>query len=441
MSDQAYIDSYYSATLSHGAPRARLREDLETETCVIGGGLAGLTTARELARRGHHVVLLEARRLGWGASGRNGGSVSPGFAQGLTALEQRLGKDRARKLHALSAAGATYIEATITEAGADNIIEGRGSLRLIRHGDVTGLRATRDRLEANYGEEVAFWDGERVRACLRTSIYTAGLHYPRGFQIHTLRYVLALAALAENDGVRLYENTPALALRRDGAGWQAETAETKITARQVVLATSAYGVGQALYPRLERALLPIATYIVASEPIGPDLHEIIGFDGSLGDSRRASDYYRKVAGDRLLWGGRITTRRSQPARLGDLLRRDIAKVYPDLAGLRIAQAWAGLMGYAIHKMPILGELETGLWAATAFGGHGLNTSSIAGELIARAIAEKDDTWRLFQPFGPRWAGGPLGRVATQLEYWRLQALDRWDERRAAGLPAAARGIE
>ena len=99
------------------------------------------------------------------------------------------------------------------------------------------------------------------------------------------------------------------------------------------------------------------------------------------------------------------------------------------------------MGYATHKMPILGELEDGLWAATAFGGHGLNTSSMAGELIARAIAEGDDTWRLFQPFRPCWAGGPFGRLATQLEYWRLQVLDRWDERHAAGLPAANRRIE
>lgn len=441
MSSGDYIDSYYSATLPDRPARSAPRENLETQTCVIGGGLAGLTAARELARCGREVVLLEARRVGWGASGRNGGSVGPGFAQGLTALERRLGKDHARELHALSASGAAYIEATITEAGADDIIEGRGSLRLIRHGDISGLRASRDRLEADYDEEVAFWDGERVCACLRTNIYQAGLHYPKGFQIHVLRYVSALAALAEKDGVGLYENTPALALRREGTGWRVETAEARITARHVVLATSAYGVGQSLYPRLERALLPVATYIIASEPIGPRLHEIIGFSGSLGDSRRASDYYRKVAGDRLLWGGRITTRRSEPARLGELLKRDIIQVYPELADLRIAQAWSGLMGYAVHKMPILGELEDGLWAATAFGGHGLNTSSMAGELIARAIAEGDDTWRLFQSFGPRWAGGPFGRLATQLEYWRLQVLDRWDERHAAGLPAATRRIE
>jgi len=426
-----YIDSYYAATLPARAPRPSLQEGLEAEVCVIGGGLAGLTAARELARRGRDVVLLEARRVGWGASGRNGGSVSPGFAQGQTALEQRLGMDHARKLHDLSAAGAAYIEAAVAETGAGEVIEGRGSLRLIRHGDVAGLRALGDRLGADYGEEVEFWDGERVRACLRTSLYRAGLHYPKGFQIHPLHYALVFADLAEREGLRLFEASPALSLRRQGAGWRTDSANGSVTSQHVVLATSAYGVGQNLYPRLERALLPIATYIVASEPIGPRLHEVIGYSGSLGDSRRASDYYRKVAGDRLLWGGRITTRRSEPARLGQLLKRDIAQVYPELADLRIAQAWSGLMGYAVHKMPILGELETGLWAATAFGGHGLNTSTMAGQLVAQAIAEGDDAWHLFRPFRPRWAGGPLGRLATQLEYWRLRALDRWDEHRAA----------
>jgi glycine/D-amino acid oxidase-like deaminating enzyme len=226
-----YIDSYYAATLPARAPRPSLQEGLEAEVCVIGGGLAGLTAARELAQRGRDVVLLEARRVGWGASGRNGGSVSPGFAQGQTALEQRLGMDHARKLHDLSAAGAAYIEAAVAETGAGEVIEGRGSLRLIRHGDVAGLRALGDRLGADYGEEVEFWDGERVRACLRTSLYRAGLHYPKGFQIHPLHYALVFAELAEREGLRLFEASPALSLRRQGAGWRTDSANGSVTSQ------------------------------------------------------------------------------------------------------------------------------------------------------------------------------------------------------------------
>jgi len=202
----------------------------------------------------------------------------------------------------------------------------------------------------------------------------------------------------------------------------------------VVLATSAYGGPSG---RLNAAILPISTYVVTAR--SAKLDEAIHFAGCLGDTRRASDYYRIVGtgeGRRLLWGGRITTRRSVPPRLGERLAGDIRSVYPQLDDLAVEQAWAGMMGYAVHKMPLIGRIGDGLWAATAFGGHGLNTTAMAGRLIARAIADGDDSWRLFEPFSPDWGGGPFGRIATQLAYWRLQFLDRLEELRASsGGPA------
>ncbi|MCB1448958.1 MAG: FAD-binding oxidoreductase, partial [Nitratireductor sp.] len=133
----------------------------------------------------------------------------------------------------------------------------------------------------------------------------------------------------------------------------------------------------------------------------------------------------------LVWGGRITTRQSVPRDLGEKLRRDIQAVYPQLDDLEIETAWSGLMGYAIHKMPLIGRLREGFWAVTAFGGHGLNTTAMGGLLIASAITSGDDRWKLFEPYGLQWGGGLAGRAATQLEYWRLQMLDRIEERRAA----------
>jgi glycine/D-amino acid oxidase-like deaminating enzyme len=214
-----------------------------------------------------------------------------------------------------------------------------------------------------------------------------------------------------------------------------------ISADHVVLATSAYGSIHLadLYPPLDQAILPVTTYVVTSEPLGARLDDAIRFRGCIADTRRAGDYYRVVGdGDerRLLWGGRITTRRSEPHRLSEMLKADILDIYPQLGDFRIDYAWSGLMGYTRQKMPVIGELEPGIWAATAFGGHGLNTSAMAAQLISDAITQADDQWTLFKQFHPgtidRMAGGnsPVGRVATQAVYWGMRARDWWDERAA-----------
>ena len=146
---------------------------------------------------------------------------------------------------------------------------------------------------------------------------------------------------------------------------------------------------------------------------------------------RAGDYYRIVDEDRLLWGGRITTDTREPARLRAMMHSDILSVYPQLGDIKIDYAWPGIMGYALHKMPQVGEIEPGLWACTAFGGHGVAQTAAGADAIAAGIAHEDDRWRLFADFGTGWAGGALGRAATQLVYWKLQASDWWDEKRQA----------
>ena len=186
-----------------------------------------------------------------------------------------------------------------------------------------------------------------------------------------------------------------------------------------------------LYPRLERAVLPVATYVVTSESMPDRLAEAIRYPGCIGDTRRAGDYYRLVdGGTRLLWGGRITTRRSEPSQLANMLKRDILAIYPQLGDFEIERAWSGLMGYCVHKMPILAQMEEGLWAATATGGHGLNSTATIGLLAAEAMAGSSDRYKLFAPFKAQWGGGPLGRVGTQLAYWWLQGLDWLEEKRS-----------
>jgi glycine/D-amino acid oxidase-like deaminating enzyme len=182
--------------------------------------------------------------------------------------------------------------------------------------------------------------------------------------------------------------------------------------------------------RVNGALVPVATYVMAAKSRSGGLARAIRFSGCLSDQRRANEYYRVVGpadGATLIWGGRMTTRRSQPRKLAEQLVHDIQSVFPQLDDLVITHAWTGLMGYTIHKMPIIQRLDKGLWIVTGFGGHGLNTTAMAGNLVASAISADDDRYKIFSRFGLHWAGGFGGRIAAQAEYWRLRWLDRLAE--------------
>jgi glycine/D-amino acid oxidase-like deaminating enzyme len=227
----------------------------------------------------------------------------------------------------------------------------------------------------------------------------------------------------------VHERTDATGLARQGAGWRLGTSNGEIAARHIVLAGNA-DLGR-VQPRIARAVLPVATYVAVTAKIGSRLADFIRWPGAISDTRRAGDYYRIVDGDRLLWGGRITTDTREPPRLRELMRRDILAVYPALGDVRIEYAWPGIMGYAPHMMPQVGEIEPGLWVCSAFGGHGLAQTAAGADAVANGILGEDDRWRLFKPFGSAWAGGSLGRIATQLVYWKLQASDWWDEKRQA----------
>lgn len=431
----AHVASYYRAIRSvDDTAFIGLDGRAHAEICVIGGGLAGLTTAFELARRGRRVVLVEADRIGWGASGRNAGFVSCGFAESIDALETRLGPADARALFDLSRLGVQYVAETIIASDRRDIVAGRAALSLSRQPQVDALQRRQDKMAESYGCKLDLWSRDKVASVLATSTYFDGLHDPSAFHIDPVAYTALMSDRCRAAGVWIFEASPVHRIADVGAGWRVETDRGVVHCEQVVLATSAYGVLNHTYRPVDRAVLPVATYVITSEPLGERLRETIAFQGCLSDMRRAGDYYRIVGGDRLLWGGRITTRRAEPARLADMLKADIRRIYPQLGDFQVDFAWSGLMGYARHKMPLIGMIRRGLWVATAFGGHGLNTTAMAGQLIASAISDQDDRWRLFAPFGATWGGGFAGRIAAQLEYWRMQMLDRtgeWRHRRGS----------
>lgn len=415
--------TWYEATADRGAQRPALAGKIEAEACVIGGGLAGLTTALELARRGKPVVLLEARRVAWAASGRNGGFVSNGFAEGMGNVARRVGLPAAQALYQLSRHGTEFVRREIAETDP-SIKMGEGWQGCIRYSSAAEKKAAVAEMTRDYGQPMDFLDVAETRARVNTRRYFQSSYDPTAFHMHPLRYALMIAGKAEAAGARIFEDSPALSVERQGAVWSVRTAQGEVRAPNVVYCVSS--LDRRLHQPTGRAVLPVATYVAVTEPLTQD---VIRTRSAISDSRRAGNYYRLVDEGRLLWGGAITTRVSEPARLAQRMKGDMLSVFPELGNPRIDYAWAGLMGYARHFMPLIGSDGQGQWWATAFGGHGMNTTAMGGILMARAIGAGDDEYRRFAPYAPQWAGGPFGRVGVQAGYWYMQLKDRMDERR------------
>jgi gamma-glutamylputrescine oxidase len=426
-STASYPSTWYADTAGQPPARPPVRGRLAAEVCVVGGGLAGLTTAFELARRGRSVILAEAHRIGWGASGRNGGFVSAGFAEGMTAVAARAGREDALALHRLSVDGVEYVRTRIAELDS-GLRNGDGWIVAQRFRDPDRTRSYVDELNETYDRQLGFLGTEHVRSLLNSPRYFHGILDRQAFHVHPLGYCLALAKGAEAAGVVICEDSAVLGVEKSGPSFRVRTADGVIEAGQVAFCTSAFD--RTLFRPLGRAVLPVATYIGVTEKLGARIEGAVRTNAAVSDTRRAGDYYRIVDGDRLLWGGRITTQIAEPERLAMLIRSDMLSVYPQLGDVRMDYGWSGLMAYAIHKMPIVAQLSPGMWVAAAFGGHGLNTTAMAGVMVARGIVEGDEEWKRLQSFGAPWAGGFLGRAGVQLSYWKMQLQDLIEERRS-----------
>ena len=409
-------ESFFAATAvaRPERPALTLDLDLDVDVCVVGGGLAGLISAREIARRGWSVVVLEGKTVAWNASGRNTGFVLPGFAQDPRVVVERAGLPRAQILWRLAQAGFDYVRETIDETAMPGVgLTGGGWLWVSKIDRIAEMADEVRFLRATFGANVALWTTEKLRSHLKTRQYFQGVHARDAFHIHPLNYALGLARAAEQAGARIFENSPALSLDPIGVRKRVVTPHARVRAAHVVLAGNVHLGG--IMPNVAQSLVPVTTYVVATAPLGEGVREAIDFAGSVSDTEWADNHYR-LAGDRLIWSGRMTVHEGSSRHFAWRLRRDIARVYPQLGKVDIDYSWAGTLGNSVHRMPQIGEVVPGLWLASGFGGHGLNTTAMAGNLIARAIVEGNTGWKHFEPFELIWAGGRMGRAAAKIGY-------------------------
>jgi gamma-glutamylputrescine oxidase len=378
--------SYYAATAVRGEGYPALEGDAACDIAIVGGGLAGLSAAIELAQRGHSVRVLEARQVGFGASGRNGGQAIHGLACDIGEIEQQLGADEARRVFDMSVEALDLIHSRCRQFGIDADWQDGFLGVAVNDRKARELLAGAEHLATRYAYPMVVATGAQVRQWIDSPRYVAAVHDTKSGHLHPLKYTLGLARAAAQLGVRIHEDTPVSALE-PGPPATLMTPKGRVTARQVLLAGNVYL--QGIAPQLESRIMPVGTYIVASEPAGEAMaRQLIPSLSAVCDNNFVLDYFRFAADTSLLYGGRVSYSTATPMNLAAGMHRRMAETFPQLAGTKISHAWGGFVDISMNRAPDFGRLPQApnVYYLQGFSGHGLALTGLAGRLVAEAIS-------------------------------------------------------
>ncbi|HWK43360.1 MAG TPA: FAD-binding oxidoreductase [Stellaceae bacterium] len=378
--------SYYWAAATPPPPYPPLAGDVEADVAVIGGGFTGLSTALHLALRGVTVVLVEARRIGWGASGRNGGQVVPGYAADIRSIEASLGLDTAMALWRFGTDATDLVAELVARHRIDCALTPGFLTAAVKPAHAEDLNRLADHLARRYAVAgLRPLDRRQIAGHLGSAVYHGGLLDPSGGHLDPLALARGLATAAAGAGAQLFETSPVLRIERGDATTRLHLPGGRIRATHVVLAGNAYLGG--LVPELERGIIPASTFMIATEPLDDTTTRgLIRDNVAVCDTRHALNYFRLSSDRRLLFGGGIRYGGREPDALTAMLRARMIAVFPQLAGAAIPYGWSGLVDISRNRLPQLGRLPGGLFYAQGFSGHGIALTLLAGQAIASAVA-------------------------------------------------------
>jgi len=419
--------SYYAAAgaLLRGGNREPLVGDVSADVGIVGGGIAGCSAALHLARRGYRVALLEARQVGYGASGRSGGQTICGFAASQRALQAQVGADDARRLFAMSVEGLELTQALIRDHGIECDYRANHVHAAVKPRHVGELEEWCRELTEDYGyRSVRMLDREELRAHVASDRYCGGLIDSASGHLDPLKYTRGLARAAEQAGARIFENTAALS-RSGGASLQVQTPRGVLRCQHLVLCANAYVDG--LAPALARRILGVGTFIIATAPLGPArARTLLPSLAAVADLNWILDYFRLSADYRLLFGGRVSYSAVDPPRLAPSMRRRMLRVFPALGDVDVEYAWGGYVDLTLSRAPDFGRLAPNVFYLQGFSGHGLVLAGMGGKLAAEALAGTAERFDVFARIPHRdFPGGPLLRrpsLALAMLYYRLRDL-------------------
>jgi gamma-glutamylputrescine oxidase len=394
MTASGHIDSYYAATVNPSQRRPKLAGDLAVDVCVVGGGIAGCSTALHLAERGYRVALLESERIGWGASGRSGGQAIPGFSCSQDKLVAQVGIETARRMWDISVEGMELLPERVRRHAIDCDLRLGWMHAATKQRHVGELTAWHRELEDVYrypGTRVLGPD--EVREWIRSERYVGALYDPRSGHLHPLNYTLGLAAAAEAAGAHLFEGSAVTRIDHADPA-TITTASGCVRARYVAICCNAWI--DELEPGLRSRIMPVGTYIVATEPLGAArMRTLLREPFAVSDANWVIDYFRPSQDERMLFGGRVSYSGLDPRHTGAATRLRMIRVFPQLADTRIDYAWGGYVDITMSRAPDFGRLAPNIYYLQGFSGHGIALTGMAGKLIAEAVAGQAERFDLF----------------------------------------------
>ena len=421
---QEHAQSYYAASVNEVTDYPALAGTESADVCVVGAGFTGVATALTLAERGYSVALVEANRVGWGASGRNGGHLINGIS-GLEKIRKRHGNGIADMVWDLRWRGNDIIYDRVDKYGIKCDLKSgfvETALKPRHLDDLAEYFAERGDRDFPYKYEL--WDREKTRAMLGTDAYIGGFACYRDGHLHPLNLCIGEARAAHDLGVRIFEQSPVVGIEH-GKRPEVRTAGGSVQADAVVLAGNAYSLMEPKH--LSNLVFPAGSYVIGTEPLSEDVvSEINPGDLSVCDSNDIVDYFRLSADKRLLFGGSCNYSGRDPASIKAYILPRMLKVYPQLEGVRIDFEWGGKIGIVLNRIPAMGRINENVYYSQGYSGHGVNATHVMGEIVADAITgtmEKFDLFANAKHFripGSQWMGNQI--IALGMLYYKMKDL-------------------